>query len=90
VFIHSRLRGDVRFTPAALDIRGAIVEVERLGSEPGVFLRGSFANPGQRGGAPPLGTAREVLDQIPGGKVDAVVSGVGTGGTLVGMFAGLA
>jgi cysteine synthase A len=30
-----------------------------------------------------------VVDQIPGGLVDAVVSGVGTGGTLVGLYHGL-
>ena len=30
-----------------------------------------------------------MLDQLPGGMVDAVVSGVGTGGTLVGLFRGL-
>jgi cysteine synthase A len=36
-----------------------------------------------------LGTAREIVDQIPGGSVDAVASGVGTGGTLVGLFQGL-
>src|SRR6187551_3977553 len=37
--------GDVKFTPAAGGIRGAIAEVERLGSEPGVFLPKQFANP---------------------------------------------
>lgn len=80
--------GDMAFTPAALGIRGAITEVERLGVKPGVFLPKQFANM-DNAEAHRLGTAREVLDQIPGGKVDAVVSGVGTGGTLVGLFEGL-
>ena len=80
--------GDVAFTPAALGIRGAIAEAERIGSEPGVFQPKQFANM-DNAEAHRLGTAREVLDQIPGGKVDAVVSGVGTGGTLVGLFEGL-
>ena len=88
VFIIRAYGGDVRFTPAAAGIRGAIAEVERLGNEPGVFLPKQFANP-DNAEAHRLGTAREVLDQIPGGRVDAVVSGVGTGGTLVGMFEGL-
>lgn len=34
-------------------------------------------------------TASEMLRQIPGGRVDAVVSGIGTGGTLVGLHSGL-
>jgi cysteine synthase A len=88
VFIIRAYGGDVAFTPAALGIRGAIAEVERMGSEPGVFLPKQFANP-DNAEAHRLGTAREVLDQIPGGKVDAVASGVGTGGTLVGLFEGL-
>ncbi|MDY3552248.1 cysteine synthase family protein [Gemmata sp. JC717] len=88
VFIIRAYGGDVMFTPAALGIRGAIAEVERLGAEPGVFLPKQFANL-DNAEAHRLGTAREVLDQIPGGRVDAVVSGVGTGGTLVGLFEGL-
>jgi cysteine synthase A len=35
------------------------------------------------------GTAGEILEQLPGLGVSAVVSGVGTGGTLVGLHAGL-
>ncbi len=88
VFIIRAYGGEVAFTPAALGIRGAIAEVERIGSAPGVFLPKQFANM-DNAEAHRLGTAREVLDQIPGGKVDAVASGVGTGGTLVGLFEGL-
>ena len=35
-------------------------------------------------------TAQEIIAQIPGGCIDAVVSGVGTGGTLVGLWEGFA
>jgi len=80
--------GDVKLTPREAGIRGAIAEVDRLGSEPGVFLPHQFANP-DNAEAHRIGTAREVLDQVPGGRVDAVASGVGTGGTLVGLYAGL-
>ncbi|QEL16192.1 PLP-dependent cysteine synthase family protein [Limnoglobus roseus] len=81
--------GDVRFTPKADGIRGAIAEVERLGREPGTFLPRQFSNR-DNADAHRLTTAREVIDQIPGGRVDAVVSGVGTGGTLVGLYHGFA
>jgi cysteine synthase A len=87
VFIIRAYGGEVAFSPKAGGIREAIAEVERLGSEPGVFLPRQFANP-DNAEAHRLGTAREVLDQIPGGRVDAVASGVGTGGTLVGLFEG--
>jgi cysteine synthase A len=79
--------GEVRFTPADAGIRGAIAETERLAGEPGVFLPRQFANPANAD-AHRTGTAREILDQLPCGTVDAVVSGVGTGGTLVGLFQG--
>jgi cysteine synthase len=88
VFIIRAYGGDVKFTPASAGIRGAIAEVQRMGEEPGTFLPRQFAND-DNAEAHRLGTAREVLDQIPGGKVDAVASGVGTGGTLVGLFEGL-
>jgi cysteine synthase len=79
--------GNVRFTPKADGISGAIAETERLGREPNTFLPRQFANP-DNAEAHRLGTAREIMDQIPGGRVDAVVSGVGTGGTLMGLFQG--
>ena len=80
--------GEVRFTPRDDGIRGAIAETERLAKEPGVFLPRQFENP-DNAEAHRLGTAREVMDQLPGGDVDLVVSGVGTGGTLVGVYRGL-
>lgn len=80
--------GAVQFTPQEGGIRAAIAEAERLGRDEGAFLPRQFANP-DNPEAHRVGTAREILDQIPGGKVDAVVSGVGTGGTLVGLYQGL-
>ena len=79
--------GEVKFTPASGGIRGAIDETERMADAGGVFLPRQFAN-NDNAEAHRMGTAREVLDQIPGGTVDAVVSGVGTGGTLVGLYQG--
>jgi cysteine synthase A len=80
--------GEVRFSPKEQGILGAIAETERLAAEGGVFLPRQFANR-DNAEAHRLGTAREILDQIPEGRVDAVVSGVGTGGTLVGLYEGL-
>ncbi len=80
--------GEVLLTPKAAGIRGAIAEVERIGASPGNFMPRQFAN-SDNAEAHRVCTAREVIDQIPGGRVDAVVSGVGTGGTLVGLYEGL-
>jgi cysteine synthase len=79
--------GDVTFTPASDGIAGSLAETERLGRERGTFLPRQFANP-DNAEAHRVGTAREIMDQIPGGRVDAVVSGVGTGGTLMGLYQG--
>lgn len=80
--------GGIHLTPREAGIRGCIAESERLAGETGAFLPRQFANP-ENAEAHQYGTAREILDQIPGGSVDAVVSGVGTGGTLVGLLKGL-
>ncbi len=79
--------GEVRLTPREAGMRGAIAETERMAAEEGVFLPRQFSNP-DNAEAHRTGTAREILGQIPGGSVDAAVSGVGTGGTLVGLFRG--
>jgi cysteine synthase A len=80
--------GSIHLTPREGGIRGSIAESERLAAQSGAFLPRQFANP-ENVEAHQFGTAREILEQIPGGSVDAVVSGVGTGGTLVGLLKGL-
>ena len=80
--------GGTHLTPRGAGIRGCIAESEKLARETGAFLPRQFANP-ENVVAHQFGTAREILEQIPGGSVDAVVSGVGTGGTLVGLLRGL-
>jgi len=79
--------GTVHFSSHDEGIRGCIRESERLAAEMGGFLPRQFSNP-ENVEAHQFGTAREVLEQIPGHLVDAVVSGVGTGGTLVGLMQG--
>jgi cysteine synthase len=79
--------GEVRMTDRAGGIRGAIAETERMAAAEGVFLPRQFSNP-DNPAAHRFGTAREILNELPGGVVDAVVSGVGTGGTLVGLYRG--
>ncbi len=80
--------GQVRFTPAALGVKGAIDESVRLAGECGAFLPRQFSNP-DNARAHELHTAREIDEAQPGVSFDAVVSGVGTGGTLAGLYAGL-
>jgi cysteine synthase A len=79
--------GSIHFAPKERGIVGCIEESERLAGETGAFLPRQFSNPANAE-AHEFGTAREIVEQIPGHVVDAVVSGVGTGGTLVGLMRG--
>lgn len=79
---------EVRLTPREEGIQGSIRATRELASQCDAFLPIQFANP-DNSEAHRLHTAREAIDQIPGNQVDAVVSGVGTGGTLVGLYQGL-
>lgn len=88
VFMIRAYGGAVRFTPKAEGIHGAIREADRLAIEENCFLPRQFQNP-ENASAHAATTAREIAEQIPGGAVDAIVSGVGTGGTLVGIYQGL-
>jgi cysteine synthase len=79
--------GAVHFSSREEGIAGCIRESERLAAEMNAFLPRQFSNP-ENAQAHEFGTAREILEQIPEHRVDAVVSGVGTGGTLVGLARG--
>ena len=78
--------GAVHSTVKAGGVSDAIAEAERLAIEQRAFAAGQFSNP-LNSEAHRNETAREALDQLP--NIDAVVSGVGTGGTLMGLHAGI-
>ncbi|MFI7707565.1 cysteine synthase A [Nonomuraea sp. NPDC049480] len=70
-------------TPAALGMKGAIAEAERLAAEHGWFMPQQFANPAN----PDIHlrtTAQEIWADT-GGEIDLLVCGVGTGGTITGV-----
>ena len=79
--------GDVVFSAAEEGILGALRGAEELAGRSGAFFPRQFENP-DNVSAHRLRTAREIVVSIPGGTPDAVVSGVGTGGTLVGLYHG--
>lgn len=79
--------GQVRKTPRERGILGALEETDRIVREDGAFCPRQFENP-ENAEAHRFGTAHEIVSQIPGGTLDAFVSGVGTGGTLVGLYQG--
>jgi len=79
----------VELTNAAEGIAASIRLAEEMCQEGNAFWPRQFSNP-DNAKAHCDETAAEVLCQIPTGKVDVFVSGVGTGGTLVGVTQGLA
>lgn len=88
---HTMIRsygGKVVWSPKEEGIHGALVLARELAREQGAFLPRQFENP-ENAAAHRYGIAREIVRQVPGESVDALVSGVGTGGTLVGGYQGL-
>lgn len=82
------LGGKVRLVPGASALTRCQHLAEVLAEELSAFLPRQFENV-DNANAHRFGTAREILQQVPGGTVHAVVAGVGTGGTLVGLHRGL-
>ena len=79
--------GTVRLSPDAAGMAGCIELTQTLARTEGAFLPRQFEN-NDNSEAHRRTTAVEILAEIPGRSVDAVVSGVGTGGTLVGLYKG--
>src|SRR5262245_42271271 len=77
--------GTIHLTPKSDGILGAMRWAEQQAEKTGAFLPRQFENP-DNPEAHRVSTGQEILCQIPEGVVDAVVSGVGTGGTLVGLY----
>ena len=80
------LGADLVLTPAANGMKGAIARAhELLGEIPGSVMPQQFENPSNP--AVHRATTAEEIWRDTGGKVDVLISGVGTGGTLTGVSA---
>ena len=77
------LGAEIDLTPAAQGMKGAIARAEELSKSKGYVMLQQFnnsANPAIHRAT----TAEEIWEDT-GGKVDVIVSGVGTGGTITGL-----
>ena len=82
------LGAEVELTPAAKGIAGAIVRAGELcGHHPNSFMPDQFAN--RANPAAHRHTTAEELWRDSGGRLDCVVAGVGSGGTLTGIATAL-
>ncbi|MBA3398176.1 MAG: cysteine synthase A [Deltaproteobacteria bacterium] len=84
IFLLRRFGAEVVLTPAREDIMGAVRKAEELAKKhPKSFVPFQFKNPWNPD-AHRRTTALEIL-QATGGKIDAFVAGIGTGGTITGV-----
>ena len=75
---------EVVLTPAKDFIAGAVKKAAEIAQKPKHWAPCQFDNVDNIQ-AHERTTAQEILKQVPGGKVDAFVAGIGTGGTLMGV-----
>lgn len=84
VYLLKRFGAEVVLTPAKADLAGAVRKADELATKtPNSFVPRQFensANPGVHQAT----TAQEILEAT-GGRIDAFVAGVGTGGTIAGV-----
>ncbi len=75
---------NIIFSPGNLGSNGAVAKARAMAeADPSLFMPFQYANEANPA-AHYCGTAVEILDQVPDGRVDAFVAGLGTGGTLMG------
>jgi len=79
------LGGELILTPDSENVAGAVMKAEELATEPNTFMPQQFKNP-NNAQAHYEHTAVELWQQSKG-KIDAFVSGVGSGGTIQGIGA---
>ena len=77
--------GRIILVPKADGMIGAIARAAEEAERTGAFCPCQFANP-DNAEAHRVSTGQEILSQIPGAVVHGLVSGVGTGGTIVGLY----
>ncbi|UCC57791.1 MAG: cysteine synthase A [Candidatus Bathyarchaeum sp.] len=82
-FMHA-YGAEVISTPADQGLKGAVNKAKEIAKQPGWWMPAQFDNY-DNVEAHRLIMAKEILEQVPGGWVDAFVAGVGTGGTLMGV-----
>ncbi len=75
---------DVVLTPTSDFVEGALKKARELAGQPGWWMPSQFENP-DNVAAHMENTGEEILTQVPEGRVDAFVAGIGTGGTLMGV-----
>jgi cysteine synthase A len=74
----------VVLTPANQGLKGCVCKAKELAKQPNWWMPAQFDNQ-DNVEAHRLTMAKEIIKQVPRGWVDALVAGVGTGGTLMGV-----
>lgn len=85
IYVLKTYGAEVILTPAADDMTGALNRAEEIArTTPNAFMPRQYSNPAN----PDMHaqtTAREIIEALDGGPIDAFVAGVGTGGTISGV-----